>query len=213
MKKQHNLTTAETWAETDHGANLFNDSILQRLKVETAPLHRQVERRFKIMDPQLTLDQYVHWLGRLYGYYGPFEQMIETWSSEIVIDWSCRRKTPLLFKDLTCLGVSKTAITSLPMCSSFPVLKNLGSVIGALYVFEGATLGGRIVANHLKNTLKLDVDNGVNFFLPYGTDPKPQWSAFQSRLCEVAASDFQANEIIRAAMETFDSFDVWLAGS
>ena len=199
--------------EKQHESIAAIDSILQRLKFETAPYHRQVERRFKIIDPELTLDKYLNWLGRLYGYYEPFERMIEPWSSEIAIDWSCRRKTPLLVKDLTCLGVAKETITSLPMCCSFPDLTNIGSIFGALYVFEGAALGGRIIANHLGNALKLEVDNGANFFLPYGADPKPQWLAFQSRLCEVAESDFQANEMIRAAIETFASFDVWLADS
>lgn len=213
MKTEHNLNAEVTWEGKEQQISAINDSILRRLKVETAPLHRRVERRFKIIDPHLTLDQYVHWLVRLYGYYEPFEQLLEPWSSEIAIDWSCRRKTPLLLSDLTRLGVAKERISSLPMCCSFPVLTNIGSVFGALYVFEGSTLGGRIIANHLKNTLKLEVDNGANFFLPYGADPKPQWSAFQSKLVEVAASDFQANEIIRAAMETFESFDKWLAGS
>jgi len=48
-------------------------SILQRLKTATASQHSQVERRFKILDPHLSLDQYIDWLARLYGYYEPFE--------------------------------------------------------------------------------------------------------------------------------------------
>jgi heme oxygenase len=196
--------------EKNYNLNTSNNSILQRLKFETAPYHRQVEQRFKILDPQLSLDSYINWLSRLYGYYEPFERMIEPWSSELALDWSCRRKSPLLVRDLTHLGVAKESIASLPVCSSFPVLASLASVFGALYVFEGATLGGRIIANHLENSLKLEVENGASFFSPYGVNPKPQWLAFQSRLCEVAASDFQANETIIAAMETFKSFDEWL---
>jgi heme oxygenase len=187
-------------------------SILQRLKTATASQHSQVERCFKILDPHLSLDQYIDWLARLYGYYEPFEHMIEPWSSEIAINWSGRCKTPLLIRDLARLGVTEERITSLPICHSLPVLTNIGSLFGALYVFEGSTLGGCFIANHLANILKLDAENGMGFFLPYGFDPKPQWLAFQSRLCEVAASDFHENQIILAAKETFGSFNAWLAG-
>ena len=197
MKKQY-------FSDSDH-------SILQRLKTATASRHRQVEQRFKILDPQLSLDQYINWLARLYGYYEPFERMIEPWSVEIAIGWTDRRKTPLLVKDLSLLGLTNEEIASLPACHSLPVLTNIGSLFGALYVFEGATLGGRFIANHLSNILKLDAENGAGSFLPYGVDPKPHWLAFQSRLCEVAASDFNENQIILSAKETFDSFDAWLA--
>ena len=87
--------------EKNYNLNTSNNSILQRLKFETAPYHRQVEQRFKILDPQLSLDSYINWLSRLYGYYEPFERMIEPWSSELALDWSCRRKSPLLVRDLT----------------------------------------------------------------------------------------------------------------
>ena len=91
-------------------------SILQRLKTATASQHSQVERRFKILDPHLSLDQYIDWLARLYGYYEPFERMIEPWSSEIAINWSDRCKTPLLIRDLARLGVTEERIASLTIC-------------------------------------------------------------------------------------------------
>jgi len=79
-------------------------------------------------------------------------------------------------------------------------------------VFEGSTLGGRFIANHLANILKLDAE--MYGLLPCLTGSIPNLSGWlsKSRLCEVAASDFHENQIILAAKETFGSFDAWLAG-
>lgn len=188
-------------------------SILERIKQTTSGQHRRVEKLFNILDPQLTISQYNVWLESLYGYYVPFERAIEPWAEQLAIDWQQRRKAPLLKKDLEYLGVTPERIAVLPHCSQIPEFKDIASVIGAVYVFEGATLGGRFIANHLANKLNLDSNSGASFFLPYGSDPKPQWQFFQNRLLEIADSVAEEDSIIASAGAVFASFEAWLAKS
>lgn len=188
-----------------------SQSILHRLKNETESHHRRVEKRFQILDPQLTLTRYREWLVRLYGYYDPLECLVEPWCAEIAIDWPERRKTPLLAQDLLRLGMTQPQLDALPRCEKLPVIDTIANVFGALYVFEGSTLGGRFIAHHLATHLHLNTTNGASFFLPYGDDPKPRWHAFQKRLLDIASSDDITENIIATAAKTFDSFEAWLS--
>lgn len=183
------------------------------LKAATASHHRRIEARFRILDPKLDLSRFAGWLERLYGYYAPFERAVDPWAGVLDIDWAARRKAPLLRRDLACLGADRARIEALPLCGELPELADVASLFGAIYVFEGSTLGGRYIAGHLASTLRLDATTGASFFQPYGPDPKPRWQAFQSRLCQVASTPDLEARIIRSACETFESFDRWLAAS
>ena len=185
-------------------------SIIHRLKQDTAAHHKRVERQFRILDPQLSLQRYQEWLMRLYGYYAPFEEQISHWSVSIGLDWDNRRKTPLLIRDLSYFGILEQQRQGLPICETLPLMTNIAQVFGALYVFEGSTLGGHFIAQHLTKHLQLDVDQGAAFFLPYGSDPRPSWQAFQLRLLEVASTPEQEALILASACNTFDSFGEWL---
>ena len=188
-------------------------SFLDRLKQATLPQHRQIERRFRILDPELTLDQYRRWLERLYGFYAPFEALIEAWAPELRFAWTARRKLPLLGDDLAYLGVPPEHLATLPRCSALPDLTDLPRVHGALYVVEGSTLGGQYIAGHLERRLQLRSGAGASFFQPYGEQTLPQWQEFRRHLTAIATTPASEAAIIEAAQATFEALDQWLAAS
>jgi len=186
--------------------------ILALLRTGTASRHERMERTFRIMDPGLTREGYRAWLERLYGFHAPFEAAVSAAAELLDLDWEARRKAPLIRRDLASLGVAPDAIEALPACPDLPRPEGPEALIGALYVFEGSTLGGRHIALHLARTLGLGAESGAGCFAPYGPDPMPRWRAFQARLCALATSPAAEAAILQSACGTFDRFGHWLAG-
>ena len=192
-------------------ASLPTAPILNRLKLETADLHRQVEERFRILDPALTRQGYVLKLERLLGLHQPLEMLIESWRDRLDIDWDARRKAHLLRADLEYLGRTPAEIAQLPCCKALPELSDLGAVLGCVYVLEGSTLGGRMIARHLAQHLGVVPGQGASFFSAYGEALMPRWRSFQQRLAELATSETPEDRIIDGARATFISFGDWMA--
>jgi len=61
-----------------------------------------------------------------------------------------RRKLPLLERDLRALGIAPCAVRP-----PAPRLPDAAAALGALYVLEGATLGGRVIHRHVAGPLGL----------------------------------------------------------
>ena len=182
--------------------------ILARIKAATASAHRSVEKHFKILDPELTIPHFIAWLELLYGFYAPFEAMLQPWSEQLsAIDWQKRLKTPLLKQDLEHLGITSQA--NLLLCPDLPTLSDYPSVLGAIYVVEGSTMGGRVIAQHLEKNLDLNVNNGASFFLPYGEQFMENWQSFRLYLASAAANPDHEQIIIASAISTFAKLEQW----
>mgnify|MGYP000852622392 CR=1 FL=1 len=108
---------------------------------------------------------------RLYGFYEPLEAGLGALpdGSAAGFDFSRRRKTPLLVRDLQSLGWRAGDIECLPLRRNLPRVDGFGRALGALYVVEGAMLGGQIPSRHFKTTLDLTPVNGAAFYAGYGT--------------------------------------------
>ena len=187
--------------------------ILDRIRRETQAQHKSLERAFRILDPGLTSAAYRHWLERLYGLHAGFEAAIEPWAEALDIDWESRRKTPWLRQDLRYLGLSEAELRGIAPCDAVPELGSLGRAFGALYVLEGSTLGGRLIAQTLEKRLGLTPASGGSFFQAYGELLQPRWLSFRERLTAAATTADLEREMIEAACETFAAFEYWLTQS
>ncbi len=76
-----------------------------------------------------------------------------------------------------------------------------------MYVLEGATLGGRVIARRLEQHLSVDPRTGGRFFRPYGSETSSMWSSFVVRLNREPPP---FDDVLAAALETFDSLERWL---
>jgi heme oxygenase len=184
-------------------------SILQRLKQETLPLHQQVEQRVDVLQRLQSVAAYRQLLEAFYGFYAPLEQALEQFEWQALgLDWAQRRKVPKLELDLQRLEVDVATLTH---CEQLPVLPDLASALGCLYVLEGATLGGQIIQKELASRLQITSDNGAAFFNSYGEQVGPMWQKFREVIVNFATTTEREDRMVRAAQDTFQKFDDWLA--
>ncbi|PNY79478.1 biliverdin-producing heme oxygenase [Deinococcus koreensis] len=191
--------------------------LLDALRTNTRPAHERLEARLSILRPDLTLAQYTDLLRRQYLLYLPLEAQVGRaipahWLA--LLDWPERRKTHLLGADLQALG-ERWPDAGASAETVRPALPDEAAAWGALYVLEGATLGGQVICRHLGPHLGLQPGAGLSFYASYGALVGPRWKAFLAlleRRHEAAgpqAATFRAGAV-QGACDTFAAFERWV---
>lgn len=187
-------------------------TLLQTLKAETRSHHARAERVVRLMSPGLTLSGYRRHLEALHGLYAPLEASLaarlEGRFPELRL--AERWKLPLLREDLLALGHDDVSLTRLPVHPSPPVLPAVPEALGALYVLEGATLGGQLLLRHLMRHFEGVRAGGFAFFRAYGESVGPMWKSFGEALPRTCPDPALAPRVVRGAQDTFEVFEAWL---
>jgi heme oxygenase len=85
--------------------------------------------------------------------------------------------------------------------------KNLAFSLGALYVIEGSTLGGSVIAPKLEKTL--DSSHALTFYQCYGVQKFDNFIATMKLIESHISSKTDKNDLLNGAVFTFDSLDKW----
>ena len=187
--------------------------LFARLKDTTAETHRAVEDLTRMGDPSMRRERYRRLVERFYGFLAVWDPAAATMvPAEHRAFFEERRKTAKLVEDLAALGLSPTEIEELPRAEDDARPRSLCDVLGGMYVFEGATLGGQYIARNVERNLGLSEGRGYAFFRSYGDDVGRMWKAFKETVDRIAPPETH-DEIVTAANRTFQSFYVWLKNS
>ncbi len=183
-------------------------SLRFRLRASTAALHRATERVFALDRRFATRTGYRDLLAALHGFHAPIEAALRglDWTGS-AIDAERFCKTTWLAADLAALGLAEADIAALPRCRDLPAITSRAAGLGALYVLEGATLGGQLIVKELKDRLGVTCETGGRFFSSYGKQIGVRWRAFAATL---DAFDGDPALVERAAADTFRAFGDWL---
>ena len=185
--------------------------IMPRLKEATRPHHEAIEAGIDVFRLGSSIENYRRVLGRFLGYYEPVEDAfarIPGWEA-VGLDRVERRKTPLLVADLRALGLEDDAIAALPRCRDFPRLDVMAEAFGAMYVLEGATLGGQYIRKSVEREFGIGPDSGCAFYSSYGDRVGPMWKAFGAALTDFASTPETEDVVVRSAIETFEAINAW----
>lgn len=182
--------------------------ILDRLKQSTRVHHDRVEARVRVLEPGFTPGEYRELLACMWGFYGPVEARLSAtgiWQ-ELTLNAAARGKVSLLEQELAARGIGRDALARLPVCTDLPALHGVPRALGCMYVLEGATLGGAVIARHLERTW------GIRsaFFGSYGSATGAMWKAFGRALAAYEAKTGSGDQIVDGACETFNKLDAWL---
>jgi heme oxygenase len=187
--------------------------MMSRLKEVTRPHHEAVEEtlgRFKLSS---SIEGYRSVLRRFHGVHRTAEaafQDLEGWDA-IGIDPAERRKLPLLEADLRVLGDDDEAFAALPVGAPLPPLTDLPRALGAMYVLEGSTLGGRYITKSVGTTLGLTPGRGCSYFASYGDRVGPMWKSFGAAVDAFATTEELRATIAESADATFRAIDAWFS--
>ncbi len=185
------------------------------LRSETETIHLRLHEH-RLLKPLMTgeIDRagYRELLMRLYGFHAPLEQALVSSAAELKLDLDMDRRlrVALLRSDMRDLGLDERAIGDLPTTASNPALTSEGAVLGALYVREGSTLGGKVLARRLDAVFDPGVLRGRRFLTGDGEDGG-LWRSCGEAI-EAAALRGHLAAMIATANATFLAFEAWLDG-
>lgn len=187
--------------------------ILQRLKHDTRGHHDSIERAVDLPSRLRSPAAYCAVLARLYGFYAPAEAALGVVEGLPLAldDLASRWKAGLLARDLAALGLAPGELAALPRCAALPPLPDVARALGCLYVLEGATLGGQLIARQLADGPGVTADHGGAFFSGYGPATGPMWRRFGAALAAHARTPEHEDAMVAAAQETFGALERWLA--
>lgn len=183
------------------------ESIHEQLRRATAEQHRRLDNGLRyLLSEQLSHDRYIKLLAAFFGFYVPLEESLARW--EAVLPPSGLpfiRQSALLHRDLRALG---GAPEHAPMCADVPAFQTGGQAAGAIYVVEGARLGGQVIARGVMHRLRIGRENGAAFFTGDGTLTGVRWKQVLAWLEE--RNRGERDEMIDGARRTFAAFSQWL---
>jgi len=188
--------------------------IMRRLRERTASIHASTEAlplMHKLLAPHADVAHYRRYLTALHAVYLAVEPRLYAFvTPDLVQQLGLRPKLPALQRDLNALGVGP-GMPAIGLSKRVQVIvQNEPAALGGLYVLEGATLGGRVIARRLRKQWGGAGDLPF-FFLEFrGADPAGEWRQFgrgmQDRATAWAARDGDAdNAIIAGAVTVFEA--------
>lgn len=187
-----------------------SDSLRERLRSETAAWHETVEAAADIAHSVRTRGDYVDLLVRLHGLHGGLEDYLTSGSfysgwHGIGIDIAAHRRAHLLAADLEELGGWGGARRiSLAPSASF------SRAVGCLYVVEGSTLGGRVVARMVRAAIG---EVPTRFLTGRGRPHAASWPAVCTALNRFDQQQGDGDGVVAGACETFAVFADHLSGA
>jgi len=196
---------------------MTSPSIMNKLKSETHHLHEQVEQLAflnKIMSGTLSLQEYYTLILHNYIFHLIVEGAIIKTLNESELrsfTFSERRKVGYLQADLlaceTFQGTSQQLqlrAHQLMVESSVQFhIQNFFEGLGAMYVLEGATLGGNIIKRELSKIPEIIQHTAFHYYGCYGQQQGLMWKSFRKSV-ENLVNNLRAEEAtINGATKTF----------
>jgi len=179
-----------------------------RLRRATGALHEGLEARLEAAGSFGSTDGYARYLGAVAPLYAALEGTLDAaGAGRLLPDWPRRRKAGLIRADLRALGAAGTDVPDLCPGSgaSLPQPWHAGAVLAALYVLEGATLGGAVLARRMV-CLGVTRERGAAFLDPYGPDRGGMWRCFLHALEGAALTPEEEGDLGPQAAAVFALF-------
>jgi heme oxygenase (biliverdin-IX-beta and delta-forming) len=163
-----------------HGDLIHSTFTLRdRLKRVTKPFHDQLENTAiarSLAEGSVSRSKYQRYLDHLAALHAHIEEKVQQFSQwkEYNIDITQRVRYPLLKEDLAALQSSESELSIPPL----EVPWSFASAVGVMYVLEGSTMGGKILAQRLSHLLGGDALPATRYFQSYGERTMPMWGEY-----------------------------------
>jgi heme oxygenase (biliverdin-IX-beta and delta-forming) len=177
---------------------------LNRLREQTSAAHGALDETLQIVDRLSATDQRVRLLAGYHLLHQETEAKVAPFLDGIAdLDFSARRRASLIAEGLGSFGQSAAADTT----ANLEIHTRAGA-LGAFYVLEGSSLGGRVILKELKRRGASLA--GLGFLDPYGPDTGQRWRSFLIILERELNSDEKRANAVTGALNTFAFANVCL---
>lgn len=190
---------------------MTSPSLMSTLRAATAGQHARTESLVPVLDPALGLGGYAAILLRFRVVYTVLEDalaQVTGWPEGF--DVEPRRWSPRLERDLGWLdergALGPHAFDFVGMSPMTAPVPTLPSAIGVLYVLEGASLGGQLIARRLGPRLGVSAEGGACFFAGAGSATGRRWREFGAMADRWGAEHRREwDDVVASARATFDA--------
>ena len=179
--------------------------MLEKLRSATAVAHQRLEKVAggpAIASGKFTRDEYIHFLLTALHFHSAVEQLFSPELHQEIPELERRKKSASILKDLQLLG----APTLRPKEVLFGS-RTFAEVTGLLYVSEGSMLGGKVIYKQLQKNSEIRAYNAFHFLNLYKHDLSHKWKSFTRYLNEYPWSPQQEGEMIKAAIDGFQTYE------
>lgn len=181
-------------------------TLSERLKAETRDAHDAIEAAFDLDRSLDTRESYVALLRRLHGIHAAFERAAAPHLTGTDL-FAALARAPMLNADLEALGARPDPAGALVPADALPA--DRAEAVGSVYVLEGSTLGGLLIARTVERRLGFGPGTGARFFAGHGRDTMRNWQAVRAAIDALAGPDDERS--VRAANRTFAAMGAVLA--
>jgi heme oxygenase len=190
--------------------------ILAVLRERTRAEHGAIERSLGLMSDTLSRGEYLRIVERFHGFWRPLEQRLAQTSGLAAtgVDPASRQRAHLLLADLSALNEDAAPEPAAsPLCADLPFVGSVPAALGAMYVLEGASLGGQLISRHLRARLGITPERGGRFFHGYGERTGEMWRAFGAAVSALVLTAEMEDAMVQAAVATFRTLGQWCEGT
>lgn len=181
------------------------------LRARTALLHDQAEALLRLPDSIASRDEYADWLAHFLAFYDPLERAFRAFAGWDVLEPFSAESThsQRLITDLQELGFDERALTHLPI-ARIPALPTFPHALGARYVLQGATLGGKVILRDLQVRIGPEIAGATDFFGGGAPAPSSNWRVFKMALDRFGEQRPECREdVLTGAEQTFRALLDW----
>jgi heme oxygenase len=188
-------------------------SLSVQLRARTTLLHRQTDELLGLPGVIRTRNDYGRWLSRFLGLYEPLERSMAGFA-----EWRTFESPPppvshsaCIAHDLTALGIDPAGVRRAPP-ALLPALPTFPHALGALYVLEGATLGGRFILRDVEARIGGQIVGAMRFFGGRGEEVGPMWQSFRTALDAFGREQpLLRDSVLTGAEDVFGAVLAWFA--
>lgn len=178
----------------------------ERLRRDTRQAHDSLDASLGLIGPPLQLKQFVRLLGRFHALHQAMEPALAAILEPSLL--MGRGKLAALQHDLRLCGINIIDAVA-PSPPSLPSLNDRATALGALYVIEGSTIGGRVIARHLRQQPGIPPD-AFHYFEIYGDHTGEMWHIVCRALDTVTDPD-DADRSVQTAVAVFRAVQAWMS--
>lgn len=185
------------------------ENALQKLDKATRRWHNAADEPWlSLLRPDVSEREYCDHLVRVYGFEAPLEGACAyTPQLSRVIELRHLRRAGLIAQDLLALGMSPSAMASLPQCFSITPFTDVSEALGWLYVVERTTLLHDRIRRHLHQHLP-DFGYASHYLRMFDHVPD-HWQRFGKTLDRAANRPELLEDVIEGAHAGFECMQRW----